>query len=248
MTICTRLYEHVDYRGRSTFASLPSTPAPNTYLQISKSWLNSASLHDGISSLQLGASGWEHGGHLALFQHPGYKGRYARWVATPGATLRRPNVWAEAFNDITSSALLIRTYAEEMPPMALGELGSPTLRDQIASEVASTPNVSLRGNPIITWDMWPSFSPSRKYVYIRIPIEVDVPHWFDYDAEIRLWIYLYVDAGGKVRGYVNWYGAWAEGGTLTDKILDRLMHRAAMLQFEGKSYRLKQAAARITAP
>lgn len=28
-------------------------------------------------------------------------------------------------------------------------------------------------------------------------------------------------------------------------ILDRLMHRCAMLEFEGKSYRLKEAAARI---
>ena len=28
-------------------------------------------------------------------------------------------------------------------------------------------------------------------------------------------------------------------------ILDRLMHRAAMLEFEGKSYRLKEAAARL---
>jgi len=28
-------------------------------------------------------------------------------------------------------------------------------------------------------------------------------------------------------------------------ILDRLMHHAAMLEFEGKSYRLKEAAARI---
>ena len=28
-------------------------------------------------------------------------------------------------------------------------------------------------------------------------------------------------------------------------ILDRLMHRAVMLEFEGKSYRLKEAAARI---
>jgi len=29
-------------------------------------------------------------------------------------------------------------------------------------------------------------------------------------------------------------------------ILDRLMHRCAMLEFEGKSYRMKEAAARIT--
>jgi len=28
-------------------------------------------------------------------------------------------------------------------------------------------------------------------------------------------------------------------------ILDRLMHRRAMLEFEGKSYRLKEASARL---
>ena len=33
--------------------------------------------------------------------------------------------------------------------------------------------------------------------------------------------------------------------TMATTILDRLMHRAAMLEFEGKSYRLKEAAARI---
>ena len=31
----------------------------------------------------------------------------------------------------------------------------------------------------------------------------------------------------------------------SDNKVDRLMHRAAMLEFEGESYRLKEAAARI---
>ena len=34
-------------------------------------------------------------------------------------------------------------------------------------------------------------------------------------------------------------------GFMGTTILDRLMHRAVMLEFEGKSYRLKEAAARI---
>jgi len=34
--------------------------------------------------------------------------------------------------------------------------------------------------------------------------------------------------------------------TMATTILDRLMHRCAMLEFEGKSYRLKEAAARLT--
>lgn len=41
---------------------------------------------------------------------------------------------------------------------------------------------------------------------------------------------------------------WAKylgDATMASTILDRLMHRAAMLEFEGKSYRLKEAASRI---
>lgn len=41
------------------------------------------------------------------------------------------------------------------------------------------------------------------------------------------------------------WGRYLGDATMATTILDRLMHRAAMLAFEGKSYRLKQAAARI---
>jgi DNA replication protein DnaC len=41
------------------------------------------------------------------------------------------------------------------------------------------------------------------------------------------------------------WGRYLGDATMATTILDRLMHRATMLEFEGKSYRLKQAAARI---
>lgn len=41
------------------------------------------------------------------------------------------------------------------------------------------------------------------------------------------------------------WGKYLGDVTMASTILDRLMHRAAMLEFEGKSYRLKEAAARI---
>ena len=50
-----------------------------------------------------------------------------------------------------------------------------------------------------------------------------MPNWFDYDAEIRFWIYLYLNGNNKARGYVAYYGCWVEGGILTGKIKDRLM-------------------------
>ena len=43
------------------------------------------------------------------------------------------------------------------------------------------------------------------------------------------------------------WGKYLGDATMGTTILDRLMHRAAMLEFEGKSYRLKEAASRIAA-
>jgi len=41
------------------------------------------------------------------------------------------------------------------------------------------------------------------------------------------------------------WGKYLGDATMATTILDRLMHRCAMLEFEGKSYRLKEAAARL---
>jgi DNA replication protein DnaC len=41
------------------------------------------------------------------------------------------------------------------------------------------------------------------------------------------------------------WGKYLADATMASTILDRLMHRCAMLEFEGRSYRLKEAAARI---
>ena len=43
------------------------------------------------------------------------------------------------------------------------------------------------------------------------------------------------------------WGKYLGDATMASTILDRLMHRCAMLEFEGKSYRLKEAASRIIA-
>lgn len=41
------------------------------------------------------------------------------------------------------------------------------------------------------------------------------------------------------------WGRYLGDATMATTILDRLMHRCAMLEFEGKSYRMKEAAARL---
>jgi hypothetical protein len=61
------------------------------------------------------------------------------------------------------------------------------------------------------------------YVYVRIPVEVEVNNWFNYDAEIRFWIYLYVTQDGRLNAWPEYYGAWVEGGILTDDVMAELM-------------------------
>ena len=41
------------------------------------------------------------------------------------------------------------------------------------------------------------------------------------------------------------WGKYLGDNTMSATILDRLMHRSVLLEFEGKSYRLKEAAARL---
>jgi DNA replication protein DnaC len=41
------------------------------------------------------------------------------------------------------------------------------------------------------------------------------------------------------------WGRYLGDATMATTILDRLMHRCEMLEFEGRSYRLKEAATRI---
>jgi DNA replication protein DnaC len=41
------------------------------------------------------------------------------------------------------------------------------------------------------------------------------------------------------------WGKYLGDNTMSTTILDRLMHRSALLAFEGKSYRLKEAAQRL---
>jgi DNA replication protein DnaC len=44
------------------------------------------------------------------------------------------------------------------------------------------------------------------------------------------------------------WGKYLGDNTMSTTILDRLMHRSVLLEFEGKSYRLKEAAARMVQP
>jgi hypothetical protein len=223
-SIFSNLYEHSDFRGRSMFAYL----GPDSiYQSVQKSYLQQIDLHDKISSLTLDASAGEFRGDVILFQDDRFFGRFTG-VRT---TLNNPTQQVSAsyvgdyINDRTSSLMLVRRYDDEDSRA----LGDPISKALIGNIIGGTKGIrELRGDPVFTWDMWPTGGdshpndPEKRFIQIKIPVVIDVPHWFDYDAEIRLWFYLYISAG-YLRGYLAYYGAWVEGGIKSQEILDKLM-------------------------
>ncbi|MBN2532256.1 MAG: hypothetical protein JXB88_05165 [Spirochaetales bacterium] len=222
-SIWTRVYQHSNYNGRSYYIN----HGPGwVYRLIRSSTLRSASMHDCISSLYVDASSTEIGGTIVLFQHDRYLGRYSCYPTNPSSP--STSVWTSYvgnfMNDKTSSILVVRRFNNEFS-LALGSFG---LRDEIGDYVSSVNRISLRGTPVITWDLWPEGGSShpndnRRFIHLKIPVRVDVPNWFDYDAEIWYWLYPYINSAGSLNGYVAYYGCWVEGGVKSGSIKDRIM-------------------------
>jgi hypothetical protein len=224
-SIETWLFEHDRRRGRSVW--VPSWW--DSYKGVRAQFLKQNSLHDSVSSLSLRCGpAPEIQGDLILFEHDRYNGRYARFSAGT-STDQEVAYIGNYMNDKTSSALIVRHWENELAPTPLGTVFD---RATIGDLVLQQPRVrNLRGEPIFTWDMFPDGEdghpnePTSTFVYLRIPIRIDVPNWFDYDAEVRYWIRLFVDSAGRLQAQLAYYGCWVEGGVISGRVASELMAR-----------------------
>jgi hypothetical protein len=232
-SIWSFLYRHSDFKGTSALAFLgPSS----VYSSLREPSLRNIELHDRISSLRLDASAGEVRGDCYLFEHERFLGRFVGIRTNAGDPTQSVDVSyvGNSMNDRTSSVLLARRFSNER----VRAIGDPVSKALIANIVADVGKVErLRGDPVFTWDMWPDGGdshpndPDKRFVQIKIPVEIDVNNWFNYDAEIWLWFYLYIGQpsrplfgeGGELRGHLAHYGAWVEGGIISDKVLDGIM-------------------------
>lgn len=245
MSLSASLYQHTNYGGRSASIYLPYNTEFRgipTYGMLTKSALEAYDMHDRTSSIKVSATTADNDyGRLILFQHERYQGRYASFQVLSGQTTEAPKLSDIDFNDRTSSALLVRHFTQECPPIPASILLKSIVADMDVNYrrwTFSQPNLSgkhvkresyfaVDGAPTYSWDMWPSFNSSRMYIYVRIPIEAKLDSWFNYSCEARFWVYMYIDGNGTLQGYVDWYGAWVEGGHYTDFLLGELMTATA---------------------
>jgi hypothetical protein len=214
------IYQDSDFHGASMFLNLSVGGLLTGFVS-----LGAFNFNDKVSSAEHMASADEVGGRLFLFQNDRFFGRYVKLDADGGQNPKLSSL-GPFMNDRTSSVLIYRKSANEVSS-ALGDLITTS---QITDVISSQDGLSSRGDPIFTWDLFPDGKDGhpnetgKMYVYIRIPVTIDVPDWpFDYDAEIRFWIYLFVTQDGRLHAQLEYYGAWVEGGLMTDSVLAYLM-------------------------
>lgn len=248
-SIWTRVYQHADFGGRSLFLN-NRTIGP--YRRVISGLLKSYGMHDNISSLYVCASPNEKAGVVILFQNDYCKGRYTSFPTTPDIPTRPAfyHYVGNYINDRTSSILFVRRYENEMDPIPLDATYS--ISDQMAQYLTNIPSFSFkkglitytvsisgRGNPIVTWDMWPDFD-RRNFVHLRVPIHLNISYWPDYDAELKFWIYLYIDEEGMLQGDVAYYDAWVESGLfqgfIKSKILQQMPAAVEKIETEFLAY------------
>jgi hypothetical protein len=197
-----------------------------TYSAVDMDFIGGRDLNDKISSFIVSKTDDEVAGELCLFAYEGFRGPYLRYeINVPSIGINHLDVWR--FNDVTSSAMLVRRYSDETA-FALGaDLGLGAQIDNMLSsgpssiETMSGGLASLRGNTHFTWDMWPRggydntgrwHNPgiNKEYIVIVVPLTIHPPRIWDYQAEMWFWIYLYIDSGGSLRGFVDGWAHWNE--------------------------------------
>lgn len=233
-SIFTRLFQQDDLDGRSYYIN----HGPGyVYRRIWRSTLRRALCLNCIDSLYVDATAGEVAGEVILFQDARFEGRYARFTTTPGApTVRNEvNYVGGHIDNKTSSVLVVRRYDNEEDPIPVGATlealgGLRAIEDRV--NTIDTRRLRMRGDVIVTWDMWPDGSLSdrdprpndnRRFIWVRIPIHVNASkrpdrRWINYYAEIRYWIYLWVDSGGDLQGHVAYSGVWVENGGRRKKV------------------------------
>jgi hypothetical protein len=176
-------------------------------------------MNDKISSLTVTCASNEVGGNVILFENANFIGKFQNYgVAVPpginGFVEQDVAYVGDDFNDITSSILMVRRFAGETRPVSIRGLIKPS---DLTDLVNQQSGISPAGDPTITWDLWPTGptsnrdwhpnDPGRRFIYVIVPITVHTPSPFpDAYAQIRYWIYLYVDGNGQLQGFTAYWG------------------------------------------
>ena len=153
-----------------------------------------------------------------------FSGNFRQVIDPNAASPTFVNLTDSGFNDATRSIMLVST--SRGPEFRISfrdaflDTWNTTLDEQLGSQA------ERKGDPVMTWEPFPqgiSYLDSNQiYLKIHQPLNIVIDWWPDYDASITYHLFLYLDGGGKVRGYVARWAYWVEGGIKSGKIAEKL--------------------------
>jgi len=90
----------------------------------------------------------------------------------------------------------------------------------------SSSRASRNGDPVMTWEMWPTSIPglSSNLTYLKVyqRLNIEIPWWPDYDASLTYHILLSLNGSGTLQGSVASSSFWVESGSKQGRIEDEL--------------------------
>lgn len=213
MTATTTLWQDRDFRGSS------QTRNSGGHRYLGTRW---HAHNDQFSSMKT----WSHGtrANAYAFEHINYDGRFSSLNVDPGE-ISWWSYFGSAFNDRVSSSLIVeRAPAARESPVEVGRLVATQFRTLFDEQAAGT-GLSRVGNPRTYVTFFPSYDSSRVFGTIDQMLNVDVPNWWDYSAQVRYDIRFRVLADGSVDAYAAWSHVWVEGGLISGQVFDRIAPR-----------------------
>ncbi|MFC8923111.1 hypothetical protein [Cellulosimicrobium sp. NPDC057127] len=214
MTVISVLWQHRDFQGFTRTVSTGS----GRYR-----WMRYGSqANDELSSER--AWGIGHRGHTFAFEHRDFAGRFAALNVDDGGSSWW-SYYGGAFNDVASSSIVVaREQAAREIELGLRDLIAPRFTSLFDAETAGT-RLSRRGDPRVYGTFFPTWDLDRVFVTIDQDLRVDVPDWFDYDANVRYFIAFFVAADGVLGARAVRSSVWVEGGVLSSTVMDRIKGR-----------------------
>ena len=240
LSVLASVYQHANQSGR---VALYGVGRSARYQRAPESDLINRGLWREISSATLYSSRDAHttlllfGFPFGLVNLPDYSGRFVQFTNPGSGSELDINVPA-GLNDLTDSMLLVATNRATETRLSYRDLFLDRWKTTIDGKLSG--GAKRAGDPVLTWEMFPRaishLDPNRTYLKVHQKLDIEIDWWPDYEASITYHIFLHLDGGGRLRGFVARWAYWIEGGAKSDDIEDRLAPAviAGMTDLDGQ--------------
>lgn len=229
LSVLSAVYTGNNQSGSGTLFGVGATPR---YNRISSALLSDMGFRRNLSSATMYSSSSADatlilfGSPTSFFSFPDYQGLFMQITnrRSSGSELDVNRFSDHGFNNRAENALVVAPNRGSELRLSFRDMFLDRWNDVLAAQLSDPAHAD--GAPVLTWEMWPSgisyLDSNLRYLKVHQNLDIRLHCWPDYDASMTYHIYLYLDGGGHLRGYVARWAYWIEGGAKADDIEDQL--------------------------